>query len=91
MLALLPPGGCTRSPQTWHLRLDVVNLCDAALLPNHQPIRTVQLSSFPHLALKNALQDFPGGPVVKTSPFKAEAMGSILGELRSHMPCSPKN
>ena len=56
-------------------------LHDAALLPNHQPVRTVQLSSFPHLALKNALQDFPGGPVVKTSPFKAEAVGSILVNL----------
>ena len=30
--------------------------------------------------------DFPGGPVVKTLPFRADGMGSILGqELRFHM------
>ncbi len=37
--------------------------------------------------------DFPGGPVVKTSPSDAGRWGRVRGsipdwELRSHMPCS---
>ena len=36
--------------------------------------------------------DFPGGPVVKTSPFDAGSVGSIPGcELRSNMPHGQKN
>ena len=36
--------------------------------------------------------DFPGGPVVKTSPSSAGGVGSIPGpgELRSHMPRGQK-
>jgi len=34
---------------------------------------------------KSLLGDFPGGPVVKTSPFNAEGMGSVqIGELTYH-------
>ena len=36
-------------------------------------------------------RDFPGGPVVKTSPPNAGVEVSISGqELRSHMPCGKK-
>ena len=36
-------------------------------------------------------RDFPGGPVVKTSPSNAGGAGSIPGQkLRSHMPCGQK-
>ena len=36
-------------------------------------------------------RDFPGGPVVKTSPYNAGGTGSIpAGELRSHMPYGQK-
>ena len=37
----------------------------------------------------STLWDFPGGPVVKTSPTSAGSVGSF-GELRSHMPCGQK-
>ena len=42
--------------------------------------------------LKNSLNgDFPGGPVVNTSPSDAGgATGSLVGELRSHKPRSQK-
>jgi len=32
--------------------------------------------------------DLPGGPVVKNLPYNAADMGSIPGNLRSHMPRS---
>ena len=37
--------------------------------------------------------DFPGGPVVKTSPSNAKRVWvrSLVGELRSHMPHGQKN
>ena len=39
------------------------------------------------VSLKEGWRDFPGGPVVKTSPSNAGCMGSTSGqELRSHMP-----
>ena len=32
--------------------------------------------------------DFPGGPVVKTAfPLQGVQVQSLVGELRSHMPC----
>ena len=34
--------------------------------------------------------DFPGSPAVKTLPSNAEHAGSLVGELRSHMPRSQK-
>ena len=36
-------------------------------------------------------RDFPGGPVVKTLPSSVGGVvWSLVGELRSHMPCSQK-
>jgi len=36
-------------------------------------------------------EDFPGGPVVKTSLSNAGVQVQFLaGELRSHIPCSPR-
>ena len=36
-------------------------------------------------------RDFPGGPVVKTSPSNIGVqVRSLVGKLRSHMPCSRK-
>ena len=42
--------------------------------------------------LKNNRQgDFPGGPMVKTLPSNAGVpVQSLVGELRSHMPCNQK-
>ena len=38
------------------------------------------------------MDDFPGGPVVKTSPCNARGVGSITGrELRPHMPQGQAN
>ena len=34
--------------------------------------------------------DIPGGPAVKTLPSNAEDAGSLVRELRSHVPCSQK-
>ena len=40
---------------------------------------------------KELFWDFPGHPMVKTSPSNAEVVGLIPGwELRSHMPCVKK-
>ena len=37
-------------------------------------------------------RDFPGGPVVRTLPSSAGGAGSTLvGKLRSHIPCSGKS
>ena len=39
-----------------------------------------------------SLGDFPGGPMVKTSPSSAGvAGGSLVSKLRSHMPCGQKS
>ena len=35
--------------------------------------------------------DFSGSPVVKTLPSNARGAVSMVGELRSHMPCGPQN
>ena len=35
--------------------------------------------------------DFSGGPLVKILPSNAGGAVSMVGELRSHMPCGPKN
>ena len=41
--------------------------------------------------LKKNKRDFAGGPVVKTSPSNAGgAVLSLVGELRTHMPCRQK-
>ena len=41
---------------------------------------------------KKHLGDFPGGPVVKTSPSNVGVrVWSLVGELRSHMPRGQKN
>ena len=43
--------------------------------------------------IKNSIQngDFPGGPVVNTSPFNEGVwIGSLVRDLRSHMPHSEK-
>ena len=41
---------------------------------------------------KKSSQDFPGGPVVKTVTPRFHCRGhgfkSLVGELRSHLPCS---
>ena len=41
--------------------------------------------------IKGTAEDFPGGPVVKTSPSNARGGGSIRGgELRSYVPPEKK-
>ena len=42
------------------------------------------------LTLKNIIQDFLGGPVVKNLPANAGDLGSIPGPGRSHMLQGPK-
>ena len=50
----------------------------------HKLILELQRAS----SFKNRIWDFLAGPVVNTSPSNAEGVGgSLVGELRSHMPC----
>ena len=54
-----------------------------ALLPLISPQGTNTLQ--PKIGSRNPSLDFPGGPVVKNPPAKAEDMGSIPAPGRSHM------
>ena len=56
--------------------------CPVSFNPNHSLRGTPYLSSFCRWkseAQEDEMRDFPGGPVVKKLPCKAEDMGSIPG------------
>ena len=47
--------------------------------------------SMQHMGVKSNWKEFPGGPVVKTSPSNAGVqVQSLIGKLRSHIPWSQK-
>ena len=51
----------------------------------------VMAASFSSPLLRDKGWDFPGGPVVKTSPSnEGGAVPSLVGKLRSHMPLGQK-
>ena len=82
-------GGCLSS--CWRAAADI-----AAFLRTHRDresgfcgghtVSDLCTMSHPSLCCQDALQDFPGGPVVKNPPANAGDMSSILGQGRSHKP-----
>ena len=64
------------------MKLNIFLLKNCTVLDTWQDIKIIKQTN------QNNPRDFPGGPVVKSPPSKAEDMGSIPGQ-GTEIPCTP--